>query len=82
MCAPLTPSNHPTKQGFEAKGTKHKCDTAKVPMACPGHLQQHVEHVSVCLLHFVKQQHAIGAPPHCLRQLAALVKTNWGGGRG
>ena len=39
-------------------------------------LQQDVENVRVCLLDFVQQHHAEGAPPHRLRQLAALAEAH------
>ena len=37
------------------------------------HLQQDVEDVIMCLLHLIKQDDLIRAPPHCLGQRAAFL---------
>ena len=37
------------------------------------HLQQHIEHVRMRLLHFVQQQHAIGFAAHGFGQVATLL---------
>ena len=36
------------------------------------YLQQHIEHIGVCLFHFVEQNHRVGAAAHCFGQLTAL----------
>ena len=53
-----------------------EADHAALPIgqtAVVEHLQQHVEHVGMCLLDLVEQNDAVGTPTHGLGQLAALV---------
>ena len=43
------------------------------------HLQQHVEHLGVRLLHLIEQDHGVGTTAHGLRQLTALIVANISG---
>ena len=43
------------------------------------HLQQHVEHLGVRLLHLVEQDHGVGTTAHGLRQLTTLIVANISG---
>ncbi len=44
-------------------------------------LQQHIEHVHVRLLNLIKQHHAVGLAPNCIRQQAALIIAHVAGRR-
>ncbi|CAI09933.1 hypothetical protein ebB234 [Aromatoleum aromaticum EbN1] len=51
-------------------------DGASLPVchaAVVEHLQQHVEHVRVRLLHLVEEDHAVGLAAHLLRQVATFL---------
>mmetsp|Transcript_4321 Transcript_4321/g.10665 ORF Transcript_4321/g.10665 Transcript_4321/m.10665 type:complete len:613 (+) Transcript_4321:595-2433(+) len=54
-------------------GEVHGAALAVGEAAVVQHLQQHVPHVRMCLLHLVEEHHAVGTAAHGLGQLAALL---------